>query len=59
MTIALFPVKDVEALWERYASLARAFSADPEKLVDKDFHITMARAYAEWREAFIALDARR
>jgi hypothetical protein len=56
--VALFPTTDLDALWERYAALARAVSADPTRLVDKDTMQAMARAYDEWRVAFISSERR-
>lgn len=56
--VTLFPTTDLDALWERYATIARAVSAEPGKLVDKDTMQAMARAYDEWRDAFIASEKR-
>lgn len=56
--IALFPASNLDALWERYAALARAVASDQTKLVDKDHMQAMARAHDEWRDAFLASERR-
>jgi len=56
--VSLFPVRDLDALWDRYAAIARVVAGDPTKLVDLDTMQAMARAYDEWREAFIASEKR-
>jgi len=53
-----FPAADPDALWERYAALARAVVSDQSRLIDRDHMQAMARAHDEWRDAFLASERR-
>ena len=47
-----------EAAWERYVALAHRVTEDPTLLSDLDHNIRMVRAWAEWRDAYLAWGAR-
>lgn len=47
---------NAEAAWERYAALVCARTNDRALMVDLAHSIATARAWAEWRDLFLALD---
>ena len=47
---------NAEAAWERYAALARAWADDPATRLNLSANQNLARAWAEWRDLFLALD---
>ncbi len=54
MSVALFPIgRNIDALWARYACIARAVADDPKLLVDRDMMEAYALAHEEWRRAFL------
>lgn len=47
----------VEAAWEAYVALAQQVSGDYSLLADAQFNIRLARAWARWRDLFLADEA--
>lgn len=46
-----------DAAWERYAELVRASADDRRLLADRQHCEAVIRAYEQFREAFLALEA--
>ena len=58
MNVVQIPTRaNVDAAWDRYATLVRELHADGRRAADVDFLIQIARAFAVWRDIFLALDA--
>lgn len=49
---------NAEAAWERYAALARDWAASGDIRVDLEANKRLARAWQEWANIFLALDAK-
>lgn len=57
--IQLFPSKaEVNAAWRAFQGLALEMIEEPKLLTDRDFMERFARAEAEWKRLFNAMDRR-
>ncbi len=59
MNVIALPTRaSAEQAWDRYVALVRKPETDRALLTDVDHNIAVARAWAEWRDLFLALDGR-
>jgi hypothetical protein len=55
--LAVIPtIAAVDAAWERYRSLAAQVGDNPRILAERGFMEKLARAEAEWKQAFLAME---
>jgi len=56
---ALIPsAANAEAAWDRYTALAIAWAENDRVRTDLEANKSLARAWEEWRDVFLALDKR-
>lgn len=59
MNVVALPTRaSAEQAWERYVALVRRVETDRTLLTDVEHNVAVARAWAEWRDLFLALDGR-
>jgi hypothetical protein len=57
--VAILPTRSaVDHAFARYTGLVRQCETDPPLRADLDHNIAIARAWAEWRDLFLAWDRR-
>ena len=56
--VALPTTLTVEAAWARYVELVRQTDADAELRVRVEHQMAIARAWAQWRDLFLAMDTK-
>lgn len=57
--VAILPTRNaVDAAFDVYCALVQEQRDEPALLVDVDHNIKIARAWAEWRDLFLAWDRR-
>jgi hypothetical protein len=57
--VAILPTRNaVDAAFVRYAELVQQCEADTLLRINLDHNIAIARAWAEWRDLFLAWDRR-
>ena len=59
VAVAILPTtRAVEAAWDRYAALWRAWDADGALRGDRAHNEAMVAAWAEWRDLFLSWNGR-
>lgn len=48
----------VDAAWQRYVELVRAVTDAPDLRINHEHQIAIVRAWAMWRDLFMAMDGR-